>query len=96
MLGRKSNAIDEQLREFEARLRRELLRDKLAAMQQHDEHPDGALPTIHVSLGQLAAANSEIVQSIQSSDVAALLAELTTLYQTAAARGEAVVLVREG
>lgn len=52
--------------------------------------------TIEASLGQLAAANSEIVQSIQSSDVATLLAELTTLYQTAAARGEAVVLVREG
>jgi hypothetical protein len=52
---KKSTAIDQQLREFEARLRRELLRDKLAAMQQHDEHPDGVLPTIHVSLGQLAA-----------------------------------------
>ena len=52
---KKSTAIDQQMREFEARLRRELLRDKLAAMQQHDEHPDGVLPTIHVSLGQLAA-----------------------------------------
>jgi len=56
MANRKKNSeIDGQLRDFEARLRREMLRDRLAAMQQHEEHPEGALPTIHVSLGQLAA-----------------------------------------
>jgi hypothetical protein len=54
---KKSSAIDLQLREFEAKLRREMLKQRLDALRQHEEHPDGALPTIHVSLGQLAASN---------------------------------------
>jgi predicted CoA-substrate-specific enzyme activase len=49
--------IESALLEFEAKLRRELLKERLAAMPQHEEHKDGTLPTIHVSLGQLAASN---------------------------------------
>jgi predicted CoA-substrate-specific enzyme activase len=50
----KKTGIEAQLREFEARLRRQLLKEKLAEMQK-EEHPDGALPQIHVSVGALAA-----------------------------------------
>jgi predicted CoA-substrate-specific enzyme activase len=52
---KKQTDIDARLREYEQRLRRELLRERLAAVQQQEEHPDGALPQIHVSVGQLAA-----------------------------------------
>jgi predicted CoA-substrate-specific enzyme activase len=54
---KKKSAVEEQLREFERKLRSQLLKERLAALQK-EEHPDGALPTIHVSLGQLAASNS--------------------------------------
>jgi predicted nucleotide-binding protein (sugar kinase/HSP70/actin superfamily) len=52
----KVKSIDEQMAEFEARLRRQLAREK-----QHDQgkvqesFDTGAMPTIHVSLGALAA-----------------------------------------
>jgi predicted CoA-substrate-specific enzyme activase len=49
----KSNRIDKQLREFEARLRREMLREKLDSLSEAFE--TGAMPQIHVSVGQLAA-----------------------------------------
>ena len=52
----RSKSIDEQLKEFEARLRRQVLRDKLQANEKVAEAFDtGALPTIHVSLGALQA-----------------------------------------
>ncbi|MCC6585871.1 MAG: CoA activase [Bryobacterales bacterium] len=51
---KKSSTIEQQLREFEQRLRRELLKEKLAAMQQ-PEYEGGAMPQIHVSVGALAA-----------------------------------------
>jgi predicted CoA-substrate-specific enzyme activase len=51
---KKQLTIDTQLREFEQRLRRQLLKERLAEMQL-DEHPDGALPQIHVSVAALAA-----------------------------------------
>jgi len=41
-------------------LRRQLLKDKLAALQQYEEHKNGALPTIHVSLGQLVASRPPV------------------------------------
>jgi len=52
----KTKTIEEQMAEFEARLRRQLARE-----QRHDEHKvresfdTGAMPTIHVTLGQLAS-----------------------------------------
>jgi predicted nucleotide-binding protein (sugar kinase/HSP70/actin superfamily) len=54
---KKQGAIDQQLRDFEARLRREMLKERLASIEQHEEHKDGTLPTIHVTIGQLAASN---------------------------------------
>jgi predicted CoA-substrate-specific enzyme activase len=51
---KKQAEIDARLREYEERLRRELLKERLAAIQRA-EHPGGALPQIHVSVGQLAA-----------------------------------------
>jgi predicted CoA-substrate-specific enzyme activase len=51
---KKAHTIEAQLKEFEDRLRRQLLKERLAELQR-EEHPEGALPQIHVSLGQLAA-----------------------------------------
>jgi predicted nucleotide-binding protein (sugar kinase/HSP70/actin superfamily) len=51
----KGNSIEEQLREFEARLRRQAMRERLAADELVQESfAGGSLPTIHVSLGALA------------------------------------------
>jgi hypothetical protein len=51
----KSKSIEAQLAEFEARLRRQMLREKL---EQHAEvFESGALPQIHVSVAALAASN---------------------------------------
>ncbi len=52
---KKTSVIEIQLKEFEDKVRRQLLKEKLASMEQHKEHADGVLPTIHVSLGKLAA-----------------------------------------
>jgi predicted nucleotide-binding protein (sugar kinase/HSP70/actin superfamily) len=49
----KAKGIDSQLQEFEARLRREMLREKLDSLAGAFE--TGAMPQIHVSVGQLAA-----------------------------------------
>jgi predicted CoA-substrate-specific enzyme activase len=52
----KKKSIDGQLAEFEARLRRQLLRDKLDQNGKVAESFEtGAMPTIHVSLGALQA-----------------------------------------
>ena len=49
----KAHNIDNQLKEFEARLRREMLREKLDKLS--DAFETGAMPQIHVTIGQLAA-----------------------------------------
>jgi predicted nucleotide-binding protein (sugar kinase/HSP70/actin superfamily) len=49
----KAQTIEDQLKQFEARLRREMLRDKLDKLSEAFE--TGAMPQIHVSVGQLAA-----------------------------------------
>jgi predicted CoA-substrate-specific enzyme activase len=54
----KAGRIDEQLREFEARLRRQMLREKLDGMV--DAFETGAMPQIHVSVGALAASNPPV------------------------------------
>jgi len=49
----KANTIEDQLKGFEARLRPEMLREKLDKLS--DAFETGAMPQIHVTLGQLAA-----------------------------------------
>ena len=49
----KAQTIEDQLKQFEARLRREMLREKLDKLSEAFE--TGAMPQIHVSVGQLAA-----------------------------------------
>lgn len=50
--------------------------------------------TLESTFGQLQATQPDVLAGIESSDVAAVLAQLTQLYQAAAAQGEALVLVR--
>jgi len=54
----KAGRIEEQLREFEAKLRRQMLREKLEGMA--DAFETGAMPQIHVSVGALAASNPPV------------------------------------
>ena len=58
MIGmhKKASTIEQQLQEFEARLRRQMLREKLEdnAMVR-DSFATGSMPQIHVSLGALQA-----------------------------------------
>jgi heme oxygenase len=49
----KVSRIEQQLRDFEARLRRQMLREKLDAMGASFE--TGSMPRIHVTLEALAA-----------------------------------------
>src|SRR4051794_36444508 len=49
----KTTTIETQLREFEARLRRQMLREKLDGMS--DAFESGSMPQIHVTIGALAA-----------------------------------------
>jgi len=49
----KATGIEQQLREFEARLRRQMLREKLDSIA--DAFETGSMPQIHVSIGALAA-----------------------------------------
>ena len=52
----KARSVEEQLKEFEARLRRQMLRDRSDANSMVKESfATGAMPTIHVSLGALQA-----------------------------------------
>lgn len=51
---KKKTEIEQRLAEFEQRLRRQMLKEKLASMERA-EHPGGALPQIHVTVGQLTA-----------------------------------------
>jgi predicted CoA-substrate-specific enzyme activase len=52
----RANTIEDQLAEFERRLRMQVLKQKLAALDAA-EYEGGAMPRIHVSLGQLAASS---------------------------------------
>ncbi|MGO9263082.1 MAG: BadF/BadG/BcrA/BcrD ATPase family protein [Bryobacteraceae bacterium] len=54
----KAKTIESQLQEFEARLRREMLREKLDALSGAFE--TGSMPQIHVSLGALAASKPPV------------------------------------
>ena len=60
----KSKTIDSQLQEFEARLRREMLREKLDSLSGAFE--TGAMPQIHVSVGQLAASKPAAVEQYET------------------------------
>jgi hypothetical protein len=51
----KAHTIEAQLQEFEARLRRQMLREKLDGMSGAFE--TGSMPQIHVSLGALQASH---------------------------------------
>jgi hypothetical protein len=53
---KKVQTIEEQLAEFEARLRRQLLRETLEQSQMvQDSFDTESMPQIHVSIGALAA-----------------------------------------
>jgi hypothetical protein len=55
---KKAQTVEAQMVEFEARLRRELLRERLSANGRVQEaFEQGHLPTIHVSVAALAASN---------------------------------------
>jgi predicted nucleotide-binding protein (sugar kinase/HSP70/actin superfamily) len=51
----KAKTIEDQLKEFEARLRRQMLRDASNDSMVAESFQTGAMPQIHVSLGTLAA-----------------------------------------
>ena len=53
----KANSIEAQLKEFEERLRRQILRERLESNHKvRETYEQGHLPTIHVSLGAIQAA----------------------------------------
>jgi TPP-dependent pyruvate/acetoin dehydrogenase alpha subunit len=54
----KTNTIEQQLKEFEARLRRQMLRDRMDDSRVQDSFDNGSMPQIHVSIGALAATAS--------------------------------------
>jgi predicted CoA-substrate-specific enzyme activase len=49
----KQNTVEQQLKEFEAKLRKQLMRERLEKLS--DAFEAGAMPQIHVSIGALAA-----------------------------------------
>ena len=51
----KTRSIEEQLEEFEARLRRKMLRERMDETLVRESFEHGALPQIHVPVGALAA-----------------------------------------
>jgi TPP-dependent pyruvate/acetoin dehydrogenase alpha subunit len=54
----KTNSIDQQLKEFEAKLRRQMLRDRMDDSRVLESFEHGSMPQIHVSIGALAASAS--------------------------------------
>jgi hypothetical protein len=62
----KAQTIEAQLQEFEARLRKQLLREKLDGLSSAFE--TGAMPQIHVSIGQLAASKPTVERELVSGD----------------------------
>jgi predicted nucleotide-binding protein (sugar kinase/HSP70/actin superfamily) len=64
---KKEQTIDQQLKEFEARLRRQLLRERLESDEKvRDTYEQGHLPTIHVSLGAIQSAKQPPAQQFES------------------------------
>ncbi len=61
--AKKAGTIEDQLAEFERRLRMQMLKEKLAALDVH-EYEGGSMPRIHVSIGQLAASNPHVNQPV--------------------------------
>ena len=62
----KANTIEQQLKEFEARLRRQMLREKLESDERvRNSFDGGAMPQIHVSLGQLASSTPRETAGVQ-------------------------------
>jgi len=53
----KVNSIDQQLKEFEAKLRRQMLRDRMDDSRVQESFEHGSMPQIHVSIGALSASN---------------------------------------
>src|SRR6185369_716167 len=53
----KVSTIDQQLKEFEAKLRRQMMRDKMDDARVQESFDNGSMPQIHVSIGALAASN---------------------------------------
>jgi len=51
----KANTVEQQLKEFEARLRRQMLRDRLDTSEVRESFETGSMPQIHVSIGALQA-----------------------------------------
>jgi len=59
----KSNTIDQQLQEFEARLRWQMLRERLDQSDNdmvRESFETGSMPQIHVSLGALQASKAPV------------------------------------
>ena len=53
---KKANSIEQQLQEFEARLRRQVLREKLEdSSLVRESFQTGSMPQIHVTIGALEA-----------------------------------------
>jgi len=66
----KASTIEGQLAEFEARLRRQMLREKLESNEQsnelvRDSFETGAMPQIHVTIGALAASRPQQPTGVQ-------------------------------
>jgi predicted nucleotide-binding protein (sugar kinase/HSP70/actin superfamily) len=66
---KKVKTIEERMAEFEARLRRQMTRGRLEAdARVRDSFDQGHIPTIHVSVGALAASRPQPVESRVSGD----------------------------
>ena len=63
----KANTIDQQLQEFEARLRRQMLREKLDQSDSdmvRESFETGSMPQIHGSLGALQASKAPVYDRV--------------------------------
>jgi hypothetical protein len=63
----KATGIDQQMREFEARLRRQMLREKLDQSDSdlvRESFEAGSMPQIHVSLGALQASKAPVYERV--------------------------------
>jgi len=55
----KQNTVEQQLKDFEARLRRQLMREKMEDSRVQESFDTGSMPTIHVSIGALQGSMPE-------------------------------------
>ncbi len=66
---KKVKTIEEQMAEFEARLRRQITRERVEAdTRVRSSFDQGHIPTIHVSVGALAASRPPVVETRVSGD----------------------------